>query len=421
MKRTLETCLAIAGLVAGGVARADDIIIVDTVAELQAAMVPTNAGRTIHVVAGDYPIAQGLVVPDGVTLEGEGVLDIAPGGLPVERGSGLTRILATSSLSGDVITLGDGSRIRGLKIEDVAGRPFLNTVVVTSEGDVVAAEIIECVLVNPNPAGVPLNGPSGRALAVYSRNMQNPDLPPYEGSVISAKLSGSILISRGGIFATNFAAESSVSLDVDRSIIGGGLGSDGGVSRPDSVHDSVTTIRSRGNWYRGPTANGSGWSVTAGSGPPSTVFGPIGATVRNTIRVHSVDDRIDGVTVGITSHGARRFFPLTFQGPLSDNHVELTLINTTISATRTDMMVWGAGSPIVGSPGDNNSVRLLMRGVTGSDKPSSFGNAYDSTGVIAPGTNRLEIVGNPTAFEHTIDDVAPPPVELFTTCDSDCD
>src|SRR5688572_11254691 len=36
------------------------------------------------------------------------------------------------------------------------------------------------------------------------------------------------------------------------------------------------------------------------------------------------------------------------------------------------MMVWAAGALITGSPGDGNTVRVLMCGVTGSDRPRSL-------------------------------------------------
>lgn len=426
MKRTIRILLAISGLAVGGAASgADSPIVVDTVAELQAALVPANAGRTIHVVAGDYALTQALVVPNGTRLEGEGVLDVARGGLPDESGFApptLTRIRATASVVGDVVTLGDGSTIRGLQIEDVA-RPLPggNVVMVASRapGDFVAAEIVECVLVNPNASGVAPNGPNGRALSVLARNLQAPNLPPHNGSTVAVKLSRSILNSVGsGIFAINFAAESTVTVDVERSIIGGGLDANGGVSRPDQVFDSGTTIRSRRNWYRGPGVQG--WILLGGSGPPITVLGPIGPTVRNTLQMHSIDDRITGFSVAVMAAGSRRYFGLPFQGANADNRLELTMHGTTMSSSEYDFDIWGAGVFAPGVPsGDDNTVRLHMRRVTGSGMPNSYGVAFGPDHMALPpelagSGNGVEVVGSLKAFEHANPGVDPAPPEFFT-------
>jgi hypothetical protein len=106
---------------------------------------------------------------------------------------------------------------------------------------VISAEIVECVLKSPNPSGIAPNGPNGRGVAVLTRNFQNPDLPPPVGSTVRLKLSRSIIETTGSaIFAINFAAESTVSVDAERNVIGSDLDTNGGVSRPDLVHDSVT-------------------------------------------------------------------------------------------------------------------------------------------------------------------------------------
>src|SRR5688572_27065269 len=49
-------------------------IVVSSAAELVAALVPENAGRRIRVRFGTYDVSQPLLVPDGATLEGEGVM-----------------------------------------------------------------------------------------------------------------------------------------------------------------------------------------------------------------------------------------------------------------------------------------------------------------------------------------------------------
>ena len=72
----MRTMLVWLALSAGAVAHAQPSppIIVSNSTELQAAVVPGNAGRAILVRAGDYEVGQPLVVPDGATLTGEGVM-----------------------------------------------------------------------------------------------------------------------------------------------------------------------------------------------------------------------------------------------------------------------------------------------------------------------------------------------------------
>jgi hypothetical protein len=429
MKTTFQTCLAIAGLVAGGPARADDII-VDTAAELQAAMAPANAGRTIHVVAGDYSITQALFVPDGATLEGEGEMHLGASGVPAGFKRGETRIRATESVDGDVVTLGHGSTIRGLYVEDLAGR-FGNVVMVTSRepDDVVAAEIVDCVLDNPNESGVGPNGPVGRGLVVLARNPQFPDEPPHEGSVLDVRMTRSIIesgVGGSGVFAINFAAESSISIDLERNVIEGGLDMNGGVSRPDAVHDSVNTIRSHKNLYRGP--GGVAFGITGGSGPPVTRFGPIGSTERNTLRMTSEDDRIEDLPVGVAATGAIRFFDLPDQGPNSNNRVELTMIATKMESIYYDLDIW-AGIVLAEntSVGDGNVVRVKMQDVKGGAGflDSFWGivwSPFEPDSPTPQGTgNRVEIVGTPACFQSSNTGLTPPPPEWFIGGDGGCD
>ena len=58
-----------------------------------------------------------------------------------------------------------------------------------------------------------------------------------------------------GLFAFNFAPSASISVDVSRSVIGGGVIASGGVSRPDAVNDSRTVLASHHNVYRDDTAD----------------------------------------------------------------------------------------------------------------------------------------------------------------------
>src|SRR5436190_12516681 len=62
---------------------ASNAIVVTSSAELVAALVPANAGHRILVHAGSYNLGQTLVVPDGATLEGEGVMQLDQARLPI--------------------------------------------------------------------------------------------------------------------------------------------------------------------------------------------------------------------------------------------------------------------------------------------------------------------------------------------------
>src|SRR6266511_2122399 len=162
-------------------------IIVTTAADLMAALSPPNAGAQILVRAGDYDLSQALTVPDQATLVGEGVMGFDESGLPTGfEASGRTLLRATAALAGDVLTLGDGATLRGLVIEDLAGRPVGNPVAVVSRaaGDFISAHIEECEIINPNPSMVTGQGPSGRGLVVITSNPN----PSHEGAVLRVQV-----------------------------------------------------------------------------------------------------------------------------------------------------------------------------------------------------------------------------------------
>jgi hypothetical protein len=250
----------------------------------------------------------------------------------------------------------------------------------------------------------------------------------------------------GGFFAFNFAPNSRISLEISRSLIGGSSEANGGVSNPEAVHDSEVRITSQGNLYRNEWANRcaqalTGWNLTGGSGTPLLKILP--ETARNRLIVRSTNDRIEGFTTGIAATGSRRFHPAPQNGPSTDNHIDLQVVGTTISTPEcpsgivgsvnatgiptarmqsvTDVRLIG-GSVARGDfePGDGNTVRAELRGVTGSGRR---GNRYAHSG-SASGTlraelrgkgNRLEIVGDSQTFSrinHAIDPVPGP--EFFT-------
>src|SRR5262245_42369186 len=92
-------------------------VVVTTAAELEAALVPANAGAQILVAEGEYEVSHPLTVPDDAILAGEGVMSFDGSGLPNGIApSGRTVLRASATLAGDILTLGNGSTIRNLVI-----------------------------------------------------------------------------------------------------------------------------------------------------------------------------------------------------------------------------------------------------------------------------------------------------------------
>jgi serine/threonine protein kinase len=424
--------------------------VISTSAELLAAISPANAGKRVHLRAGTYNLDRLLTVPDGMTLEGEGEMSFAREGYATGfRDRPRTTLRMIASAGGDILTLGNNVTLRNLELVDLDGR-IGNLVRVESRRpyDSLSAIIVESVLVNPNPF-VP-SSLSGRALQITTRNARKgTDSPPHDGAVVSVKLLRSVLKSPaggGGFFAFNFAPNSRISLEISRSLIGGSSEANGGVSNPAAVHDSEVRITSEDNVYRNEWVNRcaqavTGWNLTGGSGTP--VLRILPETARNRVVVRSTNDRIEGFTTGITATGSRRFHPAPQNGASTDNHIDLQLAGTTISTPECPSGIVGSvnaagmdtgrmdsvsdvrligGSVARGSfePGNGNTVRVELRGVTGSGRR---GNRYAHAGSFSSTLqaklrgkgNRLEIVGDSQTFSrinHAIDP-APGP-EFFT-------
>lgn len=397
-------------------------IVVGNAADLVAALSPENAGQHILVRAGTYGINAPLTVPDGVTLEGAGVMQFDANGLPGGFGAGpRTTLIMSTNAPGNMLTLGDGVTIRRLEISDLAGRTG-NVVAVISRGagDRASATIAESEIVNPNPIGAGPDGPTGNGLLVLTLNPNLGAAPaPHEGAALTAGMVRSVIRSPeggAGLFAFNFAALGRVSVTLDGNIIGGGIIANGGVSRPDAVHDARVGIQSHRNLYRddspAPCSTPDlGWNFTGGSGPLLPL--PVAETARNELRVHSVDDRIEGFTTAVLATGSRRFFAAPTAGPSTGNTVDLELLGGRISTPScggapfvADLDLSGA---LAGSDdlfaGDDNSVRVVMRGLIGSGpRFNRYANSIGPSGPQPPdlqGTNRLEIAGSPEAFAST--------------------
>ncbi len=419
--RLLSALLTLTSLGAAAPARSGPIV-VTTTSELEAALTPANAGKRILIRAGDYELGQALTVPDDATLVGEGVMSFDEAGLPTGfKPSGRTVIRSTPALDGDILTLGDGATLQSLVIEDVVGRQSGNPVAVVSRaaGDFVSARIKECEIVNPNPLGRTPRGPTGRGVAVYTPNPNlNFDPPPHDGAAVRLQMTRSIVRSQAagnGIFAINFASHADIDVDLEGNVIGGGLDLAGGVSRPDGVTGSRTIIQSRRNLYRSDSSAPAapGWNLVGGVTAPLPGLVSQASTF-NSLRLHSTGDRIEGFAQGVFAAGSMRTSPLP--EPSSSNRVEMNLhdlsIRTTASPTSSDLVLFGAQSLVDGvSPGDGNSVRLLLKKSTGSGPRA---NIYADSSMDLGVDNRLEIVGTEKVFVRSNDGFDPiPPTEFF--------
>lgn len=400
-------------------------IIVSSSAELEAALTPANAGRRFHVLPGEYVVNVPLLVPDGATLEAEGVMLFDDDGLPSGFEPGTeSRIKAAPGVTGDLLTLGDGATVRNLVVEGRAAFAGGNVIVVASRGpgNSVSASIRDCEIIAHTVSGTGPNGPTGRSLAVFTQNMAlGSSPPPDEDAVVRVDMKHSIVRAPNGgsaVFADNFAARGQVTVSLTGNRLGGSLDASGGTSRPDLVDGAVTSIESRRNLYARPGDPGRGWAISGGSTTPFALPAP-GASL-NVARVDSVDDRIEGFRTGVFSSGAQR--TTTSAGLVSDNLVELRLRGTRIRTEAVaglparDLVLQGARSSITGvSAGNGNTLRLLIRGAIGSGPSAS---QYASTsGPLLPEDfgvgNRLEIIGSPRAFERTNDGFDPAPSDEF--------
>jgi hypothetical protein len=406
------------GLGVGAPCRAAEPIAVSTVDELVAALVEENAGRHIVLAAGTYAVAGPLFVPDGVTLEGSGVMSGSK--LPEGFAPGTeTRISASFPFSGDVLTAGDGVRLAQLVVEHAAGA-LGSAIAVKSRdaGDSLSVTIDECEIVNPNPSGVSPGGPIGEGVLLVTLNPNfGLDPPPHNGSSIDLRMNRSIIHSRQGaaVFALNFSSSSTISATLSDNIIEGQLRVGGGVSRPDAVSDSSTVINSLQNVYRGDQQPGSlqtAWQIYGGSGVPIGLAGE--ETRRNSIQFSSQGDSIEGFRRAILAAAGVRLN--TMPAPAFDNTVDLRLRQVSIAtpndAASTDLSLQGAYSTTGLPAGTGNVLRVQLSGATGSGYRN---NVYaHATGPDTPDSgNALVILGSATAFGQANSDLLPTPATQF--------
>lgn len=371
-----------------------------------------------------------------------------PNGLPSGFGDGAhTTLRMVENVGGDILALGDGVTVRNISIEDFPGRSG-NVVAVVSRrpGDRISATMENVAILNPNPLAIGAGGTTGRSIMVITRNPNlGSDPAPDTGSVLALRILRSLVSSPaggGGFFAFNFAAKSRISIQISRSVIGGGNEANGGVSRPDAVNGSQVSITSEGSLYRNDWADRcaspmSGWNLTGGSTSPLPLAVP--ETEGNRLSFHSVNDRMEGFTTSVLATGSRRFFPAPLNAAPSGNHIDLQLTGTTIitppcptaiTSSNTGMAdfrdmaamdlrligAWVANDGI--SPGDSNTVRAEFRGVTGSGMRANFyAHTAAGLGPVPPHLqgigNRLEMTGDPQAFTRANRGIDPPPPATF--------
>jgi hypothetical protein len=414
----------------------DNTAVIGRSDELLAAMTPANAGRRLHLRSGMYDIRQPLSVPDGMTVEGDGVMLFDSTGHPTGFREGTATVLRVSGdVGGEALTLGDGVTLRSLEIADHVGRSG-NVLGVASRHprDRVVATISESVILNPNPSSIGGGGQLGASLRILTQNPNlGADPGPHDGSQIMVKVRRSVFHApAGGIgwFAFNFAPDSRIVLELSHNVIGGENVANGGVSRTDAVHDSEVRILSDSNVYRDewpdPCASPlTAWNLTGGSGAPLPVP-RLAATVRNTLRLRSVGDRIEHYTTSVLGTGSRRFFDDALNAPPVGNLLDLQLIGATLETascparTRvSDLDLAGAAvQENVLNAGDGNVLRVELSDVSGSGLRS---NRYADTrlisgvrtGRLGGQGNRLVVRGDPRAFARDNRAVDPAPDTRF--------
>jgi hypothetical protein len=184
-------------------------------------------------------------------------------------------------------------------------------------------------------------------------------------------------------------------------------------------------------------------NLTGGSGAPMAM--KLAQTLRNQLVVRSVDDRIEGFKTAVLATGGRSFYAASLNPPPRNNHIELQLTGTTMVTPSCPPVRRMVGSPggtvasdeiservrdlrLVGSelvnegadPGEGNSVRIELRGVTGSGKRENrYANADAGYGPLPPSLqgkgNRFEVVGDPATFDRVNRGIDPAPAPEFFT------
>jgi hypothetical protein len=351
---------------------ADDLI--DTPEKLILALNDPSPRATIRLENKEYKVDTPLFVPNGVTLQGAGMMKFNSEGLPDGFQGTPTTITANApNFPGNLLTLGNQSSVRRVRLNganqvgfDGDGRGG-NVVAVASPGNdkTVSAAIAECELMNQIPSAGGRDGPTGGAILAYTRNPEG-GTAPHENAVVTLRVTESILRTPPAgkaVFAMNFASRGKVTVNLTKNVVGGPLDVVGGLARPDEVRDARTTINSDGNLYK-QQSGAVAWQIFGGSTPPI----PAGSNSKadsNTAGVDSKNDRIENFEKGIVAVGGRRLS--SDHGNCSNNKVNLTLTGMKIAANpasaAADFTFAGALGPF--PAGENNAVVVeVLAGIT---------------------------------------------------------
>jgi hypothetical protein len=388
-------------------------IVVPTGADPVAAVARASAGTTVLFQPGEYEVSRTLVIPEGVTLLGSARMKRdAQGLLPIGFDSSTRTVLrSVAGMQGDVLILGNHSAVRGLTIEDVAGRAGNVVVALTRGGEKVSATLEDCEVINPNrPVGAK-EGPIGRAVVAVTAAPSAKDSVRV-GSSIELRMSRCIVRSPlgSGVFATNFAPRAHIGLVLTDNIIVGGMTASAAASRAIPVSGANTSVESRGNLFRADSATPpdiAGWLISAVATPHGGV--PPAATSKDTLYLRSTGDRIEGFRTGIVGTGAFRIIPQA--GPLSENLATLELRQTEIRSLEVDLDLSGALSRSAGTLSDaGNVLRVDAAGVIGSGaRKNSFVMTSGPPATTWQSGNRLELIGSALTFTKLNSRIIPSP------------
>ena len=406
-------------------------ISVATAAELIDALKPEQGARRIRMRAGRYTLAAPLSVPDGFELTGESVMQLDPGGLPAGFVAGTeTAIVAGEQLHEDVVTLGDGTLLHGLRIEGRAlgpaqgGAATGNIVMIASRrpGHQLSATLRECEIVNHSGAGFNSIGPTGRAIVVMTRP-RAAGAAWHQGARVSAAIERSIVRNTSGgnaVFAINFAGGGAIALDFEHNRFEESLVVSGGVGRPHKVTGANVTLRSRGNLY--VSAGGSfpvGWGILGGSSAPHEPLTE--GAESNSVRIEAHDDRIEGYRIGINAAGGRQIAGMP--GTVKHNRSELLLSGLrikTVGDGAADLVLHGAlletepgASAAALNSAEDNMLQVTLQDSTGSGRRENvyadrWPPEFAAVGAVQH-SDRLEFTGTRALFleSNTAFDPAP--------------
>ena len=401
---------------------------VDTTAELIIALNRAEPGDTITLRSQEYRVEVPLLVRDGVTLQGAGVMQPEQG-LPVGfQTETKTTITASAGLKGNLLTLSDGSAFRGsfCKARCRLPRPNLSQRMArAAAGTSSPSPHVTWTTVSrqrsrsasSSTRSNQVAGPTGQRGARSSPTRATPNKAPlHEDASVTVTVKRSIVDTPQdgkAVFAMNFASGGKVTIKLKQNVVRGPLDVIGGLSRPDAVVFATTTIDSKENLYlQSQSGADAAWEIVGGSSPPPSVVAGLNSNSdSNSARAESRNDKIKDFRVGIMAIGGRRLS--RGGGTCSHNEVKLDLAKLTLAtkpppppaAAAADFDFEGARSLGSFSPGVGNVVHARVQQTTGSGR-------RDNHYADGPTGNQLVFVGTRRAFMRS-NSIDPDPRAAF--------